>query len=280
MNSDFDETLAGHGGAVSVRVLDFEGKVLFEHDPERVYPSASLIKLPLLLLALQRVERGEADLDERLTLRAEDRVEGSGVLHELGAGLRPSLGDLLTLMIVVSDNTATNLVIERLGLEDVNAFVRDQGWQATELIGPLQLPPERKNARQRAGERNRTSARDTSDMLLRLVRGELLSPALSALALDILSRQQLRDIVARDVPRGAHGELLYRVASKSGELNGVHHDVGVVWTPRPLVVAVLSEGGRDPREHPDNADVSLLARFTGRLIARLGDIPPAHRDLK
>lgn len=269
-----------HGGTVSVRVIDFGGVVLFESAPERVYHSASLIKIPLLVRALQRVQRGDARLDERLVLRAEDRVGGSGVLHELDAGLTLTLRDALTLMIVVSDNTATNLVIERFGTQDLNDFLQGEGLHDTELIGMLQLPPERKNARQLAGARNHTSARDMTDLLCKLVWGEVLSSALTALALDILSRQQLRDIVARDVPRNEAGELVYRVASKSGELPGVHHDVGLVWTPRPLIVAVLSEGGRDPREHPDNHDVALLARFTGRVLAVLGDIPPELRSVQ
>ena len=263
-----------HPGRVSVLVRDFSGEVLFGRQPDRVFPSASLIKLPLLIHGLQRVGRGDLDLAGRLTLRAEDRVGGSGVLHELDAGLALTLRDLLTLMIVVSDNTATNLVIERVGIDDLNAFLREEGLGGTELVGPLQLPPERRNARQKAGERNRTCARDMAGLLLRLVNGRLLPAALTELALDILARQQLRDIVGRHLPRGAGGELLYRVASKSGELNGVHHDVGVVWTPRPLIVAVLSEGGRDPREHPDNREVALLARLARRLIARHGDILP------
>ncbi len=278
--SDLEALLETHPGQVSVLVRDFSGGMLYERQADQVFPSASLIKLPLLLRALQRVEQGDLDLEGRLTMRAGDRVGGSGVLHELDAGLNLTLRDLLTLMIVVSDNTATNLVIGRLGLDDVNAFLRGEGLTDTELVGLLQLPEERQSARQRAGERNRTSARDMAELLLRLVNGRLLSPALTDLALGILTRQQLRDIVGRDVPRGADGELLYRVASKSGELNGVHHDVGLVWTPRPLIVAVLSAGGHDPREHPDNRDLALLARFAGTLIARCGDILPGAGALQ
>ncbi|GAA5534338.1 serine hydrolase [Deinococcus aluminii] len=260
----------GYAGEVGVLITDLAGRELYALHPDRFFPAASTIKVPLLLLALEEAQAGHLDLRERVVVRAEDRVPGAGVLHELGPGLTPTWEDLLTLMIVVSDNTATNLVIERLGLERVNDWLGERGLSGTRLIGPLQLPPERQNEAQRRGERNRTSVRDQVALLGALVRGEVLDQAHTALALSILGRQQLRDLLGRHVPRGVDGELLYRVASKSGELPGIHHDVGILFTPRPLVAAVLSEGGLDPREHPDNRDVTVLAAALWPLLAALG----------
>ncbi|GAA5514645.1 hypothetical protein Dcar01_03401 [Deinococcus carri] len=262
----------GYGGEVSVLITDLAGRELYALNPAQVFPAASTIKVPLLLLALEEAQAGRLDLRERVTLRAQDRVPGAGVLHELGAGLPLTWEDLLTLMIIVSDNTATNLVIARLGLERVNAWLSGQGLQDTRLVGPLQLPPERQNAAQRRGERNRTSARDQAALLGTLVRGERLDEHHTWQALSILSRQQLRDLLGRHVPRDPQGEPLYQVASKSGELPGLHHDVGVLFTPRPLVAAVLSRGGTDPREHPDNRDVAVLAAALWPLLAALGGV--------
>lgn len=264
----------GYGGEVSVLLTDLAGWELYALNPAQVFPAASTIKLPLLLLALEEAQAGRLDLRERVTLRAEDRVPGAGVLHELGAGLPLTWEDLLTLMIIVSDNTATNLVIARLGLERVNGWLSGRGLQDTRLVGPLQLPPERQNAAQRRGERNRTSARDQAALLGTLVRGEQLDEHHTRQALSILSRQQLRDLLGRHVPRDPQGEPLYRVASKSGELPGLHHDAGVLFTPRPLVAAVLSQGGTDPREHPDNRDVAVLAAALWPLLAALGGVFP------
>ena len=109
-----------------------------------------------------------------------------------------------------------------------------------------------------------------TELLGRLVRGELLDAAHTALALDILSRQQHRDVIGRRVPVLDDGRPRYRLCSKSGELEGVHHDVGVLYTPAPLVVALLSEGGTDLREHPENRDVRLLADALWPLLAALG----------
>nr|WP_246581084.1 serine hydrolase [Deinococcus aestuarii] len=262
----------GYGGEVGLVVTDLDGRELHALNPDRVFPAASTIKVPLLVLALEQAQSGRLDLRERVTVGAGDRVPGSGVLHELGPGLQPTWEDLLTLMIVVSDNTATNLVIGRLGVEEVNAWLRARGLGATHLVGKLQLPPEQRNEAQRRGERNRTTARDQVAVLGRLARGDLLGPSHTALALSILSRQQFRDILARHVPRGEDGEPLYRVASKSGELAGVRHDVGVLFTPRPLVVALLSEGGGDPREHPDNRDAAVLAGTLWPLLGALGGV--------
>ncbi|BDP40542.1 serine hydrolase [Deinococcus aetherius] len=274
MTFDFQTELRSRGyvGEVGLLVTDLTGSELYALNSGCVFPAASTIKVPLLVQALQEAQSGRLDLRERVTVKAEDRVPGSGILHELGPGLNPTWEDVLTLMIVMSDNTATNLVIDRLGVDRVNGWIARQGMGGTHLVGGLQLPPGRRNEAQRRGERNRTTARDQVTVLGRLVRGELLDPAHTSLALSILSRQHFRDLLARHVPRGEDGEPLYRVASKSGELTGVRHDVGVLFTPRPLVVALLSEGGRDPREHPDNRDVAVLAGTLWPLLGALGGV--------
>ncbi|MFB9992874.1 serine hydrolase [Deinococcus oregonensis] len=260
----------GFAGVVGVRVCDHAGQELFALNAERVFPAASLIKIPLLIMALQAVQRGDWAWGERVPMQAADRVPGAGVLHELAGGLMLTWQDVLTLMIVVSDNTATNLVIERLGVDAVNTWLDTAGFVSTRLVGKLQLPPEQRNEAQRRGERNRTSAQDQTELLGRLLRGEYLDSTHTDLALSILSRQQYRDLIGRRVSCGPEGEPLYRVASKSGELSGVHHDLGLLFTPRPLVVALLSEGGLDPREHPENRDVILLADVLWPLLAALG----------
>lgn len=265
----------GYVGEVGVLITDLAGRELYALNPDRVFPAASTIKVPLLLLALSEAQAGRLDLGGRVTLRAEDRVPGAGVLHELMPGLAPTWQDLLTLMIVMSDNTATNLVIERLGLDRVNDWLGERGLTGTRLVGLLQLPPERQSEAQRRGERNHTTARDQVTLLGALARGELLDRRHTGLALSILERQQRREILGRHVPCDLEGKSLYCVASKSGELRGIHHDVGVLFTPRPLIAAVLSQGGLDPREYPDNRDVALLAEALWPLLGTLGRLDSA-----
>ncbi|MFK7603181.1 serine hydrolase [Deinococcus sp. SM5_A1] len=265
----------GYQGEVGLRVCDLTGRELLALNPQRVFPAASTIKVPLLILALEWAQAGRLDLEGRVTLQAADRVSGAGVLHELGPGLTLSWRDALTLMIIVSDNTATNLVIELLGVGAVNDWLNRHGWTDTRLVGKLQLPPEQRNPAQLRGERNCTTAADQTGTLGRLVRGELLDAAHTVLALDILERQQYRDLIGRCLPRAENGEHLYRLASKSGELDGVHHDVGVLYTPRPLVIALLTQGGTDRRELPGNRDVNALSEALWPLLSALGNV---HRQ--
>ncbi|WP_407570084.1 serine hydrolase [Deinococcus altitudinis] len=272
------ERLASQGfaGQVALVVQDARtGEALHAERETEALPAASIIKLWLLVRGLWAAQTGQVPLGERLSVQAADRVPGSGVLHDLSAGLNPTWKDLLTLMVTVSDNTATNMVIGRLGLEGLQTWLAE-GWPQTRLVGKLQLPTEERNEAQRRGERNQTSAHDAATLLARLYRGEWLDQAHTALALDILGRQQFRDILARHVPRDSAGEPLFRVLSKSGELTGVHHDAGLLLLPRPLSVALLSVNGTDPREHPDNRDVTLLAATIWPLLQELGGVFRGH----
>ena len=266
----------GYAGRAALVVQDADtGKTLHAENADELLPAASIIKLWLLVRGLWAVQSGQVGLDERLSMQAADRVPGSGVLHDLGAGLALSWLDLLTLMVTVSDNTATNLVIGRLGLTELQAWLAED-WPQTRLVGRLQLPPEQQSEAQRRGERNSTTAAQAADLLGKLYRGELLDDAHTVLALGILGRQQYRDLLARHMPRDASGEPLYRSLSKSGELRGVHHDAGLLLLPRPLCVVLLSVGGSDPREHPDNRDVGLLAATIWPLLAALGQVSGGH----
>lgn len=262
----------GYLGRVGLLICDLDGKELYALNPSQPFPAASTIKVPLLVQMLALAQAGQLDLTERVVMQAADRVRGAGVLHELEGGLALTWRDLLTLMIVVSDNTATNMVIERLGTAQVNTWLGAHGLTETRLVGKLQLPPEQQNEAQRRGERNQTSARDQVRLLLGLAQGQWLDQTHTALALDILGRQHLRDLLGRHLPRREDGEALFRLASKSGELLGVHHDVGLLHTPRPLAVALLSAQGSDPRESPENRDVHVLASALWPLLAHFGRV--------
>ncbi len=234
---------------------------------ERV-PSASLIKLPILLAALERVARGELSLDERVPLQTGDQVGGTGVLRALQPGLEPTLGDLLTLMVIVSDNTATNMVIGRVGQGTVNTFCQQHGFSDTALVGKLQLPEHELNDAQRRGERNRTCAADTLGLLMGLVRGDLLPPQETELALSILKQQGFTEALARHLPTDPDLDAPYvEVASKSGCLRGVWHDAGVVFQDgKPsYALVVMTRGSADRRFHPEQEGVLLIAEVSRRV---------------
>ncbi len=210
----------GHAGIV-VRSLD--GRTLAEVEPDRAFTAASLIKLPILAAAL------DAGLPSRLRLPVNPPVAGSGVLAHLTDVSDLTVRDLLTLMIVVSDNTATNTIIDRLGMEEVNAWCERHGLADTDLARTMMDV----RARER-GVENTTSAADVALTLTHL--------ATSPFALEILHAQQVNDRLPRHLPRG------YRIAHKTGELRDALHDAGIVFPPTgpPIVIAVLTDAAEGP----------------------------------
>lgn len=233
------------------------------------YPAASVIKLPLMVLALRAAERGELDLDERVTLRAEHLATGSGVLQDLDLGLAPTWRDLVRLMIVVSDNLATNLVLERLGVSAVNVALPGLGMPHSRVEGPLQVEPERQTARQRAGHGAATCAGDVLRLLLALDEGALLGPEATAWARATLSAQRYREAIPRLLGGEAPGEGGVLVGNKGGWLRRARHDAGLVWREdgsRVLALVVLSADHPDTRARIDHPATVATARFARDLV--------------
>lgn len=244
------------------------------HEPERAlqrrddetFPAASTIKAFVLLALLEGVQAGRLELEDELPLRDADKVPGSGVLKTLSAGRPYTLRDLATLMITVSDNTATNMLIGLLGVEAVNETCARHGWQRTRLYTPLQTP---------TSVPSETSPRDLGDFFGRLWRGELLDPALTRLAQDIFSQQEYTEQLARHLGFDPYstetGESNMVIASKSGAVRGVRNDAGVITAPAVgtrglhLVISVMTKGCPDRRFHPDNAG-SLAVSAATKLV--------------
>ncbi len=246
------------------------GAVSYRSD-ER-FPAASTIKVFVLQALLERVAAGGIGLDDEIVLRGIDRVTGSGVLKALSAGRAYTVRDLATLMIVVSDNTATNLLIERLGMDAVNGATAAHGWRETHLAGLLQRPDLRAAGDPRVST---ASPRDLADAFARLWRGELLPPDLSEIARGIYLRQQVTDLLGRFLPYDAYrtetGEDRFVIASKYGALRGVRNDAGVIDTGRSrYVVAVMTRGCPDERFHPDNLGALVVAKVSRALYEHFG----------
>lgn len=242
------------------------------------YPAASVIKLPLMVLALRAAERGELDLDERVVLRAEHHATGSGVLRDLDLGLAPTWRDLVRLMIVVSDNLATNLVLERLGVSAVNVALPSLGMPNSRVEGPLQVDGERQTPRQRAGHAAATCAGDVLRLLLALDDGELLGPEATAWARATLVAQRYREAIPRLIAGEAPGANGLLVGSKGGWLSRARHDAGLVWRDdgrRLVALVALTADHPDTRSRIDHPATVATARFARDLV----DLARARRGL-
>jgi beta-lactamase class A len=210
---------------------DAAGRPLLIRADEAV-TAASTIKVPILAAALGEVAAGRLDLAQPSAIPPQ-RSGGSGVLQALAYLHTLTLADLLTLMIIVSDNTATNVVIDLIGMERINQFCSDAGLNGTVLRRKM-MDAEAV----RLGLENTTTAHDQARLLDAIAWRNLLPPPLRAFALQALERQQFNDGLPSLLP----DEVI--VAHKTGELPGVRHDVGVITgtNGRQAVVAVLLSG--------------------------------------
>lgn len=227
-------------GQYGVDAQNLNSGTTLQYQSHEVFASASLIKVPILAELYRRVEEEHLDLNETVVMKQEDQVPGSGVLMDLTPGLALSLRDLATLMITVSDNTATNLLIDYLGVDSVNLLMRRLGLTQTALEGRLQRMPVAQT------QRNRTTAHDMSRLMELLVTGRLISYDVSNRMLDLLQRCQGPVSIAPATPHDS--DLLgtvppIRVAHKTGSLSQARHDSGIVfWNKTVLVVTIMSQG--------------------------------------
>lgn len=186
--------------------------------------AASVIKLPILVEAFRQERDGLLSMDERFAIRPEQKMPSCGALSYLHDGLEVTLRDLCVLMVILSDNTAANLLIRRLGMETINETMRSLGLRQTTLR--RLLFDAEASAR---GLENTITAGEMGQLLEMIHRGACVSPAADAEMIRILLDQRLNG----KMPFFLHG---VPIAHKTGEDAGVTHDVGIVYGRRPLVL--------------------------------------------
>jgi beta-lactamase class A len=258
---DFDteiKAITEHfSGTIGFQAVRLSDGFTLEFNPDAIFPAASVIKVHLLLEALKQVEEGKLELHRRLPMPANERVGGSGVLQHLEPDAGLTLQDYLRLMIIVSDNTATNMVLETIGGRDVvNTRLEGWGCAVTRVIGKLMLPFERKNDDQKAGRLAEITPREVVELLQKLHAGQLLDFDLTALAFEIMGQQQYTEILARYLPDNV------KTATKSGQIQGVRNDVGFVFSDQTYLIALCSKGCTDLRYHVDNEGVLALGQVS------------------
>ena len=245
-----DRLLRRFSGRVGIFVHDLDRDQVYGLNADRSFRPASTIKLFILRELFQQVEAGEVRLSGRVRFGPRAKVPGSGVIKDLSPGLSFGLKDAAMLMITVSDNTATNLLIDRLGVGRINRGIRAAGFRRTRLGGKL--------FRGR-GLLSTSTPRDLGTLMEQIARGQAVSRKASAAMRDILFREQYDLIVGRLLP---DGRRRWKIASKSGTLPGIRHDVAYIRGPRlRYVVALMSAGCRDRRFSVDNEATLCLARI-------------------
>ena len=198
--------------------------------------AASVIKIPVLTEVFAQLEAKNADKSEIYEIKSEDKLPSCGALNYMHTGLAVTLQDLYTLMIILSDNTATNLLIKKFGIENINRRMRSLGLEKTTVN---RLLFDASDAAR--GKENYISAKEIGILLEKMYRGELVSPAASAEMLGILKNQRLNG----KMPFYFTGEV--KIAHKTSEDSSITHDVGIVFAPQPFVVCFCSNEVDVPR---------------------------------
>jgi beta-lactamase class A len=274
LSREIDNLLARFEGKLWLYAKNLDTGAEFGLRPDEKVRTASTIKLPILCALFDLVAAGKVRWDEKLTLRDTDKISGSGVLHEFSDGTQLAVRDVAHIMVVVSDNTATNLILDRITADAVNDYLDRIGLRSTRALRKVrgdgaELKPPSGLSKASLLPENKpyglgvTTPREMVTLLEMIERGKIVSPEASKEILAILKRQQYKDGIGRR--RGDD------VASKSGSLDALRSDVGIVYLPTSrLAIAATIDDMPKVDYSPDNAGEILIADVTERLIAELG----------
>ncbi|RIK80912.1 MAG: hypothetical protein DCC67_08710 [Planctomycetota bacterium] len=252
-----------HRGRVAVAIKDLKTGASFEHNATEAMPTASLIKFPLMIAAYQAVEEGRLTLDDKLTLAESDKVPGSGILTpHFSAGAVISLRDAIELMIVYSDNTATNLVAEKVGLAATAELMEKLGCPETKMNAKVfrrdtSIFPER-SKQYGLGS---TTAADMVKLLEQLSDKKLVSGAASEKMLAHLYACEDKQKFPRYLPG-------VKIAHKTGSVNEVRTDAGLIDAPSgPIAICVLTNENQD-KSWGDRNEAEILCGKIAQIAYR------------
>ena len=191
--------------------------------------SASMIKVFILATAMERVKAGTLALDQTLTLHSSDKVGGAGVIAGYASGTELSLDTVMRFMITESDNTATNMMIDLLGMDAINAYIQQHGYHDTSLQRKMM-----DSAAVAAGRDNYTSAADLGHFFVTLYNRCCVSPELDDVMLGYLAGQTDTECFPAAMP----GVM---IAHKTGELGGLYDDGGIIYQEgRPFIMVGMT----------------------------------------
>jgi beta-lactamase class A len=275
-----------HHGKVAVYAAELTTGTQPAHevaiDADEPVQTASVIKLAILYNAMVDVREGKASWDEKLTLKPGEAVGGSGMLHFFDTPITVTLKDVLRMMVIVSDNTATNLAIDRFGVDAVNARVESLGLKDTHLykkvMKPATGPLPADYAKFGLGK---TTAREMAELMEQIgechLRREVpgttgltgwapmddKDKAVCDVGLTMLKDQFYRETIPRYLPNGGD----QTVASKTGSLNAVRNDVALVaGKTGPMVISIFTWDNEDHGWTVDNSAEMLIARMGKAIV--------------
>ncbi|WP_391205815.1 serine hydrolase [Psychrobacillus sp. L4] len=207
---------------------------------DELFYAASVIKVPIMAAVFAATEVGKLAITDQFVLKSEDFVLGSGVLQHLTPGTTLSLKDIITLMIIQSDNTATNILIDLVGVDNIVRTMKEEGMEKSTFYNKLMMSkPNPKGF-------NQITPNDISKLLVQMTTGELVSAEASEQMIGIMKKQQIKDCLPEKLPSPYsnfnNGMTAWELAHKTGWISGTRHDVGIFFVgQRKLIATVLSK---------------------------------------
>jgi beta-lactamase class A len=265
---------AGFPGTVSIYAKNLDTGVTYALRPDDRVRTASTIKLPILCATFEAVKEGRLNWTSLLTLHDSDKVSGSGILGEFSDGVKLPLADVSHLMIVLSDNTATNLIIDQVTADYVNDYMDKLGLKNTrsmrKVLGDgtnLKTPSGYSKAGLDPANKKyglgSSTPREMVILLERIEKGEIVSPEASMEILKILKRQRDTNGIARKM-----GDLV--VANKAGALDHLRSDVGIVYAKgNRIAMAITCEDVPKIDWTSDNEGLLLISKIAEILVQEL-----------
>ena len=255
--------IMSYDGKMGIYLDDFHGNVI-EVRAEEPFETASTIKTYILASLFDQVEKGNASLEDMVEYKAEHFVDGSGVLTALEPGAMLRVKDAAAFMIIVSDNIATNMMIDYLGLDRINRCIERLGCRDTVLHNPLHF--------ERYDKLGTSTPKDYGSIFTRLAKGELISPGADRQMVEILKKQHYNSMITKDFPpvymdSDNTDDILISVASKSGSMNACRNDGGIVYTPYgPYVIVMFHKEFSDAMYYPSHPATMFGARVSRMIL--------------
>jgi beta-lactamase class A len=256
--------IKAHHGKVAVAVKQLDGGETYYLDADEEMPTASLIKFMIMLEVYMQVSEEKVKLSDMLTLREKDKVPGSGILtYHFSEGATFSLRDATRLMMVFSDNTATNLVLDKIGLPSTNKRMEAWGYKGTRLNAKVflgaktSLDPERT----KKFGLGSTTARETIMMLVKVHQGKIVSPEVCKEMLGHMKKCDDKLKLKHFLPANLE------VAHKSGTVEAARTDAGILYLPSgPVAVCVLTAQNQDKAWKDDNEANVVIGRIAQQVV--------------
>jgi beta-lactamase class A len=285
LESRLQSMAASHPGKIALYAEDLTTGKTVALNADTPVQTASVIKLTVLYEALEQIRAGKARFEDKITLTHDDQVTGSGILPLLDTPQTLTFRDVLTLMIVLSDNTATNLAVDHLGLKNIDDRIVSLGLKNTWLYKKVYRPPVGPMpADQKIFGLGKTTPREMAAVMKRFVTCDLNPPGVSAppssadralcdAAMHMLKNQFYRNSIPRYLETQDTTEGESAIGNKTGALDAVRNDVGVVFTKPsssksggPVIISEFTYANQDQSWTPDNHAEVLMARLAKQII--------------